>query len=63
MTTTMTNHVPPLFSIDHVAQQLGVSTRTVRRWTDRGELRIHRLGRSIRISEPDLIAFLQSKRA
>jgi excisionase family DNA binding protein len=50
------------FSPDLVAEQLSLSTKTIRRWIDRGELRVHRLGRQIRISEDDLVAFLAGRR-
>ncbi|MBV9783725.1 MAG: helix-turn-helix domain-containing protein [Acidisphaera sp.] len=39
-----------------------MSTRTIRRWLERGELRFHRLGRQHRVSEEDLIAFLARNR-
>ena len=39
-----------------------VDPKTVRRWIDRGELPVHRLGRQIRISEPDLMAFVRARR-
>ena len=56
-------HCPQrFFSPDSVAEQLGVSAKTVRRWIDRGELQMHRLGRQIRISEEDMAAFLASRR-
>jgi excisionase family DNA binding protein len=50
------------FSPDLVAKKLSVSTKTIRRWIERGELHVHRLGRQIRISEEDLVAFLASHR-
>jgi excisionase family DNA binding protein len=51
--------IPRLFSVADTAQRLGVSARTVRRWIDEGQLPIHRLGRQIRITEADLIAFIR----
>jgi excisionase family DNA binding protein len=53
---------PLLFSIPEVAACLKVDPKTVRRWIDRGELPVHRLGRQIRISEPDLMAFVRARR-
>lgn len=50
------------FSITTVAEQLGISTRTVRRWLAAGDLAKHRLGRQIRISESDLSIFLVLRR-
>ena len=38
-----------------------LSTRTVRRWIERGELPAHRLGRQLRISEKDLKIFLRER--
>lgn len=54
--------VPRCFSIPTVAAQLDVSPKTVRRWIDAGDLPVHRLGRQLRISEPDLAAFLARSR-
>ncbi len=46
------------FTIAEVAGPLNVSTRTVRRWINLGLLRVHRFGRTVRISEADRAAFL-----
>jgi excisionase family DNA binding protein len=61
--TSKPHHPQRFFSPDLVAEQLSVSTKTIRRWIDRGELRAHRLGRQIRISEDDLFAFLAGRRS
>jgi excisionase family DNA binding protein len=60
--TTMPCKLPRLFDVDEVAQQIGVSTRTVGRWIKRGELHVHRLGRQLRIAEDDLMLFLIKNR-
>jgi excisionase family DNA binding protein len=46
------------FTIAEVAERLCVSTRTVRRWIEAGDLIAHRPGRVVRIAESDLRAFL-----
>ena len=46
------------FTIAEIAQVLGVSTRTVRRWISTGELVTHRFGRAVRISRIDLEIFV-----
>ncbi len=46
------------FSVSDVAEHLGVSTRTVRRWIEDGQLIAHHFGRAVRIAEEDLRAFL-----
>jgi len=48
--------------VSEVAELLQVSTKTVRRWIERRELRTHRLGRQLRVSEEDLAAFLGQRR-
>ncbi len=44
------------------ADRIGVSEKTVRRWIASSELPAHRLGRSVRIAEADLQAFLALRR-
>ena len=51
-----------LLTVPAVAGQLAVSEKTIRRWIERGELPMHRLGRSVRIAEDDLTAFLGGRR-
>ena len=55
---------PPfsLLSVAQVAQRLVVSTKSVRRLIDRGELPVHRIGNLLRISEVDLELFLRARR-
>ncbi|WP_206035726.1 helix-turn-helix domain-containing protein [Roseomonas sp. HF4] len=53
--------LPPggrLRSLADVADYLGVSIRTVRRLIARGELRAHRVGRSLRIQDVELAAYV-----
>jgi excisionase family DNA binding protein len=52
---------PELLSIGEVAKRLKLSTKTIRRWIERGELRVYRLGGQIRIAERDLVAFLNER--
>ena len=56
----MTNisRLPRLLSIKDVAKVLQVSTKTIRRGIDDANLRVHRLGRQLRLSEEDLAAFV-----
>jgi excisionase family DNA binding protein len=51
------------YTIAEVADLLEVSSRTVRRWINAGLLKVHRFGRSVRIAEADLHAFLAVHRA
>jgi len=50
------------FTIAEVAERLGVSERTVRRWIRRGDLVAHRIGAVVRVAERDLDAFLARHR-
>ena len=51
--TTAPSRLPRLLSIPHVAEHLGVCTKTVRRLIDAGELIATRIGHRIRITTPD----------
>jgi excisionase family DNA binding protein len=50
------------FTIANVAESLSVSTRTVRRWIDSGQLVAHRFNGVLRIANQDLQAFLGEHR-
>ena len=59
--TTNEDTTKPLLTVSEVAEVCRLSTRTVRRWIERGELPAHRLGRQLRISEKDLKIFLRDR--
>jgi excisionase family DNA binding protein len=50
------------FSIAEVAECVGMSARSVRRWIKRGDLIAHHFGGAVRIAEGDLRAFLAMHR-
>ncbi len=49
-----TTHARRFLSVNDVAEELGVSSKHVRRMIARGDLRIHRFGKVIRIARDDL---------
>jgi excisionase family DNA binding protein len=49
----------PLLSVTDTAAHLRVSTKTVRRLLARGELGASRVGRQLRISRSELLAYLR----
>jgi len=51
------------FTCDEIADAVGVTPKTVRRWISSGALRAHRIGRLLRVSESDLQAFLDQRQA
>ena len=51
-----------LRTIDETAEILNVSSRTVRRLIDSGTLPVHRFGRSVRISDPDIAQLMAASR-
>ncbi len=57
------SRLPRLLSIPHVAEHLGVCTKTVRRLIQSGELLATRVGRAIRVTETDLGAYLARGRS
>jgi excisionase family DNA binding protein len=52
-----------LLTVPEVAERLRLCPKTIRRMIDRGELRVHRIGRQLRISEEDLDAYLRKTRS
>ena len=54
--------VPRLLSKRQVADQLCLSVKTVTRKIQSGELRSHRLGRTVRIAEDDVVNFVAASR-
>lgn len=55
--------VPPLWTLQEVADYLRVSTATVRRWTNAGKLPCYRLGgnRERRFSREAVLAFVKQQ--
>ena len=58
MTSQKLTPIPRLLSIAEVARHLSVSTKTIRRLIQGGQLLSHRVGCQHRISEADLAAYL-----
>jgi excisionase family DNA binding protein len=50
------------FTIAEVAECVGASTRSVRRWIEKGLLVAHRINGLVRISDADFQAFLAAHR-
>ena len=57
------SRLPRPLSIPHVAEHLGVCTKTVRRLIGSGELLAIRVRRAIRVTETDLGAYLAMGRS
>jgi excisionase family DNA binding protein len=55
--------VSRLRTIEETAELFNTSTRTVRRLIASGALPVHHLGRSVRISDADIAAFLAANRS
>ena len=52
----------PLNTVEDVAEFCQVSTKTVRRWIQRGELQAVRLGALVRVPHEELDAFINKGR-
>lgn len=48
-----------LLNIEQVAEQLQVSTRTVRRMTDRDEIKSFRVGKRLRFTQSEVDAYIK----
>jgi excisionase family DNA binding protein len=53
------NTLPPLLTIPEVAGYLRLSIKTVRRLIASGALPAHRVGRMLRVTEPDVRGYLR----
>ena len=62
-TGTRSRPLTKLRTIDETAELFNTSTRTIRRLIDSGALPAHRLGRCVRISDPDIAVFLAANRS
>jgi excisionase family DNA binding protein len=56
------SRLPRLFTVKQAADELVLSSKTIRRAIACGDLPVHRIGRLIRIAEPDLVAFFDNGR-
>jgi len=56
--TRRTSTAAKFHTVTQVAEILGVSTRTIRRWIADHELAVHRFGSAVRIAAADLKVFL-----
>ena len=56
------SRLPRMLTVNEVAEAMNASTRTVRRWIANGDLHAHRLGRLLRVSEEDVLAFAAGRR-
>ncbi len=61
-TMTQSRRIPRLLTVAEAAEFLRVCAKTVRRAIARGDLRSHDVGRQVRVSEEDLMAFLNRGR-
>ena len=50
------------YTVDQVADVLGVSARSVRRWSEQEKLIAHHFGAAVRFAEADLKAFIAEHR-
>ena len=53
---------PKFYTIEQIAECVGSSTRTIRRWIEKKLLVAHRINGLVRISEADFQAFLAAHR-
>jgi excisionase family DNA binding protein len=50
------------YTVDQVADALGVSARSVHRWIKQKKLVAHHFGASVRIADADFVAFVAQQR-
>ena len=62
MKTERSKFPTKFFTINEIAECVGVSDRTVRRWIEKGLLVAHRFNGLVRISDADFRGFLATHR-
>ena len=60
--STKQDPIDTFYSVDFVARKLDVSTKSIRRWIEAGDLRFHKFHGVLRISGEDLKAFIITNR-
>jgi len=58
----MTDTESQWLNTDDAAKRLGITTRTLYRFIDKGEITAYRFGRVFRLKEHDVAAFIESCR-
>lgn len=53
---------PQLLTVEDAAIRLSVSTKSIRRWIEAGELPAVRLGRAVRVEEAAVADFIDARR-
>jgi excisionase family DNA binding protein len=56
------NNMKKFLTIKEISEDLKVSVSTVRRWVMEGKLKTYKLGKVIRISEEDLMEFIENNK-
>jgi len=60
--TDKQNPIPRFYTVEQVAERLGVTGKSIRRWIDQRVLHFHKFQGRLRISEEDLLAYVSSCR-
>ena len=60
--TTPNTRLPRMLTVREVADQLALCEKTIRRLIKGGQIRVHHLGRQIRIAEDDAVSFIAARR-
>jgi excisionase family DNA binding protein len=56
----MSDGLPEYLTVPEVAKRLKVHPKTILGWIRRGELKAVRVGKSWRLLEPDVVAFIEA---
>jgi excisionase family DNA binding protein len=60
--STKQDPIDTFYTVDSIAQKLGVTPKSIRRWIEHGDLHVHKFHGVLRISGEDLKAFISSHR-